>query len=321
MTIISKDITQASALLAQEELVAIPTETVYGLAGNIFSEKAIRKIFQLKKRPLFNPLIVHIHDSTQLVDIVSDLPEKAKLLADHFWPGSLTLILKKKDHIPDLVTAGKDTVGLRMPMHPLTLRLLEETGFPIAAPSANPFGSISPTEAAHVARYFEGELPMILDGGPCQRGIESTIVGFEGEAPVIYRLGAIAVEDIEKVVGPVPLKNKKEKAPDAPGMLSRHYAPQTNTYLVEDAQKFLTTQSGKKIGLLLFNKSIQAPNAEIVKVLSVKGDLEAAAAKLYATLHELDQLNLDMIVAERFPDVGLGKSINDRLLRATKKAD
>ena len=220
MDSISKDISKAVEILNQNGLVAIPTETVYGLAGNIFSEEAIRKIFELKQRPFFNPLIVHIHSANQLKSIVTVLPQKAEKLAQHFWPGPLTLVLPKNPHVPDLVTAGKNTVAVRVPNHPTTLDLLRRLDFPIAAPSANPFGRISTTKAEHVARYFDDRLKMVLDGGECQKGIESTIIGFENDRPVVYRLGSISVEEIEKVVGPLNIRNKKESAPDAPGMLS-----------------------------------------------------------------------------------------------------
>ncbi|MGB0861834.1 MAG: L-threonylcarbamoyladenylate synthase [Saprospiraceae bacterium] len=319
MNIVSKDIAKAVEILSNENLVSIPTETVYGLAGNIYSEKAIKKIFAMKERPFFNPLIVHIHSPAQLIDIVSYIPAKAQLLADTFWPGSLTLVLKKKSIIPDLVTAGKDTVAVRIPNHPVTLELLRQTGFPLAAPSANPFGCISPTQSLHVSNYFEGKLSMVLEGGSCQNGIESTIIGFENDDPVLYRLGSISLEEIEKVIGKVSVKNKKEKSPNAPGMLSRHYAPQTTTYLVDDAATFIKDFPNQKIGVLIFNKKIDAPNIVVMETLSLQDNLKEATSKLYATLHHLDTFELDMIVAERFPDVGLGKSINDRLNRATKK--
>ena len=319
MNIVSKDIAKAVEILSNENLVSIPTETVYGLAGNIYSEKAIKRIFAMKERPFFNPLIVHIHSPKQLTNIVSHIPPKAQLLADTFWPGSLTLVLKKKSTIPDLVTAGKSTVAVRIPNHPVTLELLRQTGFPLAAPSANPFGCISPTQSTHVSNYFEGKLSMVLEGGSCQNGIESTIIGFENDEPVLYRLGSISLEEIEKVIGKVSVKNKKEKSPNAPGMLSRHYAPQTTTYLVDDAATFIKDFPNQKIGVLIFNKKIDAPNIVVMETLSLQDNLKEATSKLYATLHHLDTFELDMIVAERFPDVGLGKSINDRLNRATKK--
>ena len=319
MNIVSKDIAKAVEILSNENLVSIPTETVYGLAGNIYSEKAIKRIFAMKERPFFNPLIVHIHSPKQLTNIVSHIPPKAQLLADTFWPGSLTLVLKKKSTIPDLVTAGKSTVAVRIPNHPVTLELLRQTGFPLAAPSANPFGCISPTQSTHVSNYFEGKLSMVLEGGSCQNGIESTIIGFENDEPVLYRLGSISLEEVEKVVGQVRVKNKKEKSPDAPGMLSRHYAPQTTTYLVDDVVAFIKDFPNQKIGVLTFDKIIESPNVVVLEILSSQSNLKEATSKLYATLHHLDTFDLDMIVAERFPDVGLGRSINDRLNRATKK--
>jgi len=316
MSIISKDISKAITLLTNEKLVAIPTETVYGLAGNIFSEKAIKSIFSTKKRPFFNPLIVHIPSADCLDGIVIHVPEKAKLLAEAFWPGSMTLVLKKNDKIPDIITAGKDTVAVRIPNHPLTLELLRQLPFPLAAPSANPFGSISPTKPEHVERYFKDDIQQVLDGGSCTNGIESTIIGFKNDEPIIYRLGALALEDIEAVVGKIHIKNKEEATPDAPGMLARHYAPSTRTFLVDDVANEVEKHQGKKIGILVFKDSLNdASLTEII--LSEKGSMQEAASKLYDSLHELDHQKLDVIITERFPDNGLGKSINDRLQRAT----
>jgi L-threonylcarbamoyladenylate synthase len=317
MRIISKDISKAVKLLTADKLVAIPTETVYGLAGNIYSESAINSIFKTKKRPFFNPLIVHIPSVDVLETIVSHIPEKAKQLAQAFWPGSMTLVLKKQPNIPDLITAGKDTVAVRVPNHPLTLELLKQLQFPLAAPSANPFGSISPTKAEHVARYFENNIDMVLDGGPCTSGIESTIIGFENEEPIIYRLGALAIEDIEAVVGKVIIKNKKEISPDAPGMLDRHYAPSTQTFLTDDVLEEIKKHKGKRIGVLVFKTDLKDLTITTQIILSQKEDMAEAASKLYDAMHDLDHQNLDVIIAESFPDFGLGKSINDRLKRAT----
>lgn len=316
MSIISKDIQKAITLLTNEKLVAIPTETVYGLAGNIFSEKAIKSIFSTKKRPFFNPLIVHISSANSLNDIVIHLPEKAKLLATAFWPGSMTLVLKKNDKIPDIITAGKNTVAVRVPNHPVTLELLKQLPFPLAAPSANPFGSISPTKPEHVERYFKDDIEQVLDGGSCTNGIESTIIGFENDEPIIYRLGALALEDIEAVVGKINIKNKEEISPDAPGMLARHYAPATRTFLVDNVANEVKKHSGKKIGILVFKDSLNAPFLTEI-ILSKKGSMQESASKLYDSLHELDHQNLDVIITEKFPNHGLGKSINDRLQRAT----
>lgn len=318
MTIISEDISKAVSLLSNEDVVAIPTETVYGLAGNIFSEKAIKKIFAVKQRPLFNPLIVHLHSIEQVNEIVKEFPPKAQLLAQRFWPGPLTLILKKKAIVPDLITAGHDTVGIRIPNHPTTLSLLSQLDFPIAAPSANPFKRISPTKPSHVEGYFKKDIAMVLDGGECTKGIESTIIGFENEQAVIYRVGGLEIEEIEKVIGTVTIKNKKENAPNAPGMLAKHYAPKTRTILLEDAKSFIEKNQNLTIGLIKFTGDLDQANNIHYEILSPNGDLNEAAAKLYDTLHQLDQLSLDVIVAEKFPDHGLGKSINDRLERATK---
>lgn len=318
MTIISDDISKAVELLNNEDVVAIPTETVYGLAGNIYSEKAINKIFQVKQRPLFNPLIAHVSSIEKAKAITRDFPDKAEMLAEAFWPGSLTILLNKTNTVPDLITAGKNTIAVRIPNHPVTLDLLEQLSFPLAAPSANPFGSISPTNARHVESYFGKVIPMVLEGGDCKNGIESTIIGFEQNEAVLYRLGSISFEEISDVIGAVKVKNKQEIAPDAPGMLSRHYSPNTKMFLVDDVEKFVTQHENKKIGVIRFSRDINASNCEHTEILSEKEDLKEAASKLYAALHKLDSLNLDIIVAEVFPDVGLGKSINDRLERATK---
>jgi len=318
MSIISTDISKAVELLNNEELVAIPTETVYGLAGNIFSEKAVKAIFETKERPFFNPLIVHIPNINYLDTIVEAIPEKAKLLAEAFWPGPITLVLKKKSIIPDLVTGGKDTVAVRIPNHPTTLELLNQLEFPLAAPSANPFNRISPTKAEHVESYFKDKIKMVLDGGACKSGIESTIIGFENGEPIIYRLGSTPIEAIEAVVGIIEVKNKKEVAPDAPGMLERHYAPKTKTILTSHLKEAVEANKNLRIGLLTYNDILNDDAIYFKIVLSEGKNLEEAASKLYDALHQLDQQDLDLIIAERLPDYGLGKSINDRLTRATK---
>lgn len=314
----TKDFKKAINFLNNDEIIAIPTETVYGLAGNIYSDKSIKKIFALKKRPSYNPLIVHIHSIEQLNKIVIDIPDKAKILAETFWPGPLTLILKKQAHISDLITAGKDTVAVRVPDHSITLELLKKLDFPLAAPSANPFGSISPTKPEHVNNYFGNDLKMILDGGACEKGIESTIIGFEIGEPILYRLGSIPVEEIEKIVGTIKVNNFNNELPEAPGMLSKHYAPKTKTIFVDKIEEHLSKYNSFKIGTLSFTRNLESHVALHQKVLSTSGDLQEAASKLYNSLHELDQMNLDIIIVERFPEVDLGKSINDRLERAAK---
>lgn len=316
---ITTEIDKAVEALINNDVVAIPTETVYGLAGNAFSETAIKKIFALKNRPFYNPLIVHIKSVAFLSKIASDIPDIAFKLAEKFWPGPLTLVLKKQPHIPDLVTAGKKTVAVRVPKHLVALALLEKLEFPLAAPSANPFGSISPTNALHVSNYFGQALGVVLDGGACESGIESTIIGFENGQPILYRHGSIALEDIEQLVGKVIVAVNNDNKPNAPGMLSRHYAPNTDTYLTNNVSELIKSFEGKKIGLLLFKNEILNHKNLIQEVLSKNGDLKEAAKNLYASLHLLDKKELDVIIAEKFPNEGLGKTINDRLQRAIKK--
>lgn len=315
---ISTDLQKAKTILENNNLIAIPTETVYGLAGNIYNEIAITKIFEIKKRPFFNPLIVHLHSFEQLEEIAVNIPKKAKILAVTFWPGSLTLVLTKKVGISDLITAGKNTVAVRIPNHPLTLDLLKSLPFPLAAPSANPFGRISPTSAKHVADYFPDELQMVLDGGNCENGIESTIIGFENEEAILYRYGSIPVEEIEKIIGPIKIKVSVENTPNAPGMLEKHYAPQTKTILTSNSDEAIELHKKLKIGLILFQKKMQYPENCSIEVLSDNGNFKEAAANLYAAMHRLDSMNLDLIIIEKFPDIDLGKSINDRLRRAVK---
>ena len=317
---ITTDINKAKKILCNNELIAIPTETVYGLAGNAYNENALKEIFKLKNRPFYNPLIVHIKSASSITDVAIDIPESAMILAEKFWPGPLTLVLKKKSHISDLVTAGKDTVAVRVPNHPVALALLDKLDFPLAAPSANPFGSISPTNADHVFNYFGGKLEVILNGGECEKGLESTIIGFENNQPVLYRHGSISSEEIEKITGKLSTITNSEKTPNAPGMLSRHYAPNTATYLTNNVVELIKCFKGKRIGILVFKNQINGKGIIHKEILSKSGDLNEAAKNLYAAMHRLDENNLDVIIAERLPDIGLGKTMNDKLERATKKA-
>jgi L-threonylcarbamoyladenylate synthase len=316
---LTKDLYKAKEALLKNELIGFPTETVYGLAGNAFSETALKKIFELKKRPFYNPLIIHLKSASCIWDVATEIPESALMLADKFWPGPLTLVLKKQEHISDLITAGKKTVAVRVPSHKLALALLDKLDFPLAAPSANPFGSISPTNAEHVLNYFGEALDVILDGGECEKGLESTIIGFENNLPILYRLGSISLEEIEKTVGKLRITTNDDKSPNSPGMLSRHYAPITDTYLTNNISELLKSFEGKKIGLLVFKNHIQNNNIAHQEVLSKSGDFNEAAKNLYAAMHRLDENKLDVILAERLPDKGLGKTINDKLERATKK--
>lgn len=315
---ISKDVQKAVGFLNRGEVVAIPTETVYGLAGNIFDKKAIDSIYAIKKRPRNNPLIVHINNVEKLSSVASEIPDIAHKLAAHFWPGPLTLLLKKQVNIPDYITAGKPTVAVRVPDHPIAIQLLADLDFPLAAPSANPFGRISPTTAEQVDSYFSNEIKMVLDGGRCKKGLESTIVGFEGEDVIVYRLGSISREDIERVIGKKTLLvNKEENSPKAPGMLLKHYAPKTKMYLVDNVNIAIQAIDMERVGLLLFKDPIENPKIAHKIVLSSAGDLEEAAYQLYEAMQTLDKMNLDCIIAERFPAFGIGNTINDKLERAS----
>jgi L-threonylcarbamoyladenylate synthase len=316
--VITSDLNQVKTALINGDIIALPTETVYGLAANIYLDSALEKVFKLKKRPSHNPLIIHISNAGILEQIAKNIPAKARELANVFWPGPLTLVLEKQDQIPNRITAGKPTVAVRVPNHPIALQLLESLNFPLAAPSANPFGSLSPTSAKHVALYFKEEINFILDGGPCFCGLESTIIGFENDKPILYRHGAISIEEIEKIIGPIKIKNQNSKNPSAPGMLTRHYAPKTQIQINDDISLALAQNPDKKIGVLSFKKNKKIKTEIHQEVLSISGDLNEASKNLYAALHRLDQMNLDLIISSFFPEKGLGKTINDRLKRAIK---
>ncbi len=311
MAQIGTDIEKAVKLLTNDELVAIPTETVYGLAGNALSSTAVAKIFSVKNRPQFDPLIVHVPDLEHAKNYVLEIPAAAKKLADKFWPGPLTLLLKKKNIIPDLVTAGLDTVGIRCPDHSLTRQLLKELTFPLAAPSANPFGYVSPTNPQHVQEQLGLKIQYILDGGICPVGIESTIVGFEYNLPVVYRLGGLSLEDIEQTIGTVKLMTHSTSNPKAPGQLKSHYAPGKKV-LLGSIDKLLE-KSKAKAGVLSFQKDFSVSNQII---LSPSGQLEEAAKNLFESLRAFDKMDIEVVFTELVPDQGLGRAINDRLRRA-----
>lgn len=312
MAEVGKDIKKAQLLLERGELVAIPTETVYGLAGNALDAEAVAAIFETKGRPQFDPLIVHVPDLARAGAYVAAIPEKAALLARAFWPGPLTLLLKKKSIVPDLVTAGLDTVGIRCPDHDLTRALLQTLPFPLAAPSANPFGYVSPTTPGHVQDQLGGRIPYILDGGACRVGIESTIVGVEGGQAVVYRMGGLSIEAIEAAIGPVEVQIHSTSNPKAPGQLKSHYAPRKRV-LLGDIESLLKTHGGAHTGVLSFQKNYGAAHQFI---LSPPGNLTEAAQRLFMALRELDKLPVDLILAEYVPNTGLGRAINDRLKRA-----
>lgn len=313
---ITKDIDLVAQELMQEEIVIIPTETVYGLAANFNSEKAINKIFELKQRPKTNPLIVHVSNMNQVDGLVKSFPEKAKLLVEKFWPGPLTLVLEKKDEVLDIVTANQETVAVRMPNHELTLSLIEKTGIPIVAPSANPFTKISPTKVKHVITAYPNNCPLILDGGDCSHGMESTILGFEAEEVILYRFGALSISKIEAVVGKISLKNNNNEKLVTSGMHKKHYSPKTRLLVTNQLEEELLRHGNKEIGLLTFKFTSMASKVKKHIVLSEDGSYELAMKNFYNALHELDKCELDIIVAEQFPNENLGKVINDRLDRA-----
>jgi L-threonylcarbamoyladenylate synthase len=312
------DITRASELILKGELVAIPTETVYGLAANALNEKAVLSIFVAKQRPFFDPLIVHVHSLEQAQQFATIHDERLMALARKYWPGPLTLLLPKKEKIPGIVTSGLTRVGIRVPSHPLTLRLLREANVPLAAPSANPFGYISPTLASHVEKQLGDKVSYILDGGNCSIGIESTIVGLESGVLCVYRLGGLAIEAIEKIAGKVVMKLTQNSDPSAPGQLSMHYSPR-KILLLDDIDSKIKLYEGKKVALIAFGKNQERSEYSAVYNLSPSSDLSEAALNLFRMLREADESDADILVARSVPEEGLGLAINDRLRRAAAK--
>ena len=315
MAEIGNSIQQAQTFLEAGQVIGIPTETVYGLAANALKAEAVAKIFEVKNRPSFDPLIVHIAYPSEVEKYASVFAGPARDLALKFWPGPLTLLLPKKPIIPHLTTSGLDTVGLRCPNHPLALALLRQLNFPLAAPSANPFGYVSPTKAQHVQDQLGDKIPFILDGGVSRVGLESTIVGFENGTPVIYRLGGLSVEAIEAVVGKVEVKLYSSSNPKTPGQLTSHYSP-SKKVVIGDIDSLIRQHYGKSVGILSFKTQYGLENAY---VLSASGSLTEAAQNLFGMLRELDQLSVEVILTELVPDAGLGRAINDRLKRASAK--
>ena len=316
-TIVGTDCDQARLLLEKGEVVAIPTETVYGLAANGLNESAVLKIFEAKGRPLINPLILHFISKEAIQPFIIDFPPVLDKLATHFWPGPLTLLLEKSNLVPELITSGLDRVGVRVPSQTLVQKLLQSLSFPLAAPSANLYGMISPTQAAHVNNQLKGKIPYILDGGPCEDGIESTIIGLENEQVIVYRLGGISLEQISIVIGYIPqLNNHSENQPLTSGMVKHHYAPNTPFAYLESDFVF---EENKSDGFILFKDNRpEIPMAQKY-ILSNTGDFKEAAQKLYAAMHHMDQKCFTRLYIEKFEEIGLGISMNDRLNRATKK--
>lgn len=319
------------ALLAQAlrggELVAIPTETVYGLAANALDAAACRRIFEVKGRPLIDPLIVHVRDLDHAAEL-ADVNEAARALAGKFWPGALTFVLPRHPVVPDIVTAGLPTVAVRCPGHPLARALLRECGLPLAAPSANPFGYVSPTTARHVIQSLGDRIQHLLDGGPCEIGLESTIIDLADPAhPVLLRPGAVTAAAIADVLGVEvnrPAPALADAPARAPGMLERHYSPRTPLELFDHGSRPEAGESasGAPRAIIYFTRATAADAGDVaadVFWLSEDGSLESAARHIFALLRRLDAGAYDLVFIERAPEGGLGDAINDRLQRAARR--
>ena len=313
-------VTRAAAVLASGEPVALPTETVYGLAADALRPDAVLKIFEAKERPFFDPLIVHLPTPGWLEEL-AEIPAESRalvaMLTRRFWPGPLTLVLPRRAVVPDVVTAGLGTVAVRMSAHPVFRAVIERFGRPLAAPSANRFGRISPTTGAHVFSELAGRIPLILDGGPALHGVESTIVAVEGGRLRMLRAGPVTLDALAgmgmEIVNP-PVDGAR---PEAPGQLASHYAPGTRLFLIDSATE-LTPGSGVRAGLLGWKRVASHDYGRFAQVewLSENGDLREAAAGLFARLRRLDDAGLDVIYAEKLPETGLGLAIMDRLRKA-----
>jgi len=310
----NSSIVRAVELLNNGDIVAFPTETVYGLGADALNPYAVAKIFEAKNRPHFDPLIVHVGRKEWLHDYAEDVPQDALKLIDAFWPGPLTLILQKKICIPDIVTAGLSTVAIRMPSHAVALKLIEAFQKPIAAPSANPFGYMSPTKATHVVRMLKGKIPMALDGGDSVFGIESTIISFQSHGVFIHRHGAVSEEELSGYVNIVH-DIKTDSVYRSPGELPYHYAPMKPLKIVHNSDEITIANSS----FLAFREPAMRPVSRYVKTLSKTGDLKEAAANFFSDLIELDRDDIDIIYAERVPETGIGKAIMERLKKASKK--
>ena len=314
---IGTDVTHAACLLRDGKLVSFATETVYGLGANALDVNAVARVFAVKNRPHFDPLIVHIADRAWLSRLVTWWPETAERLAAKFWPGPLTLVLPKTLLVPDLVTSGLPSVAVRMPSHPLALELLRQANVPVAAPSANPFGQLSPTRSEHVADRLGDQIDYLLDGGPCSVGVESTVLLLEPDGIVrLLRPGGVALEEIEALIGSVSRPSNATidaQAAPSPGMLPQHYAPRTPLVIVDDVSKL---DAFDRCGLLALQSHAAAHRFAAVEVLSPTGDLTEAAANFFAALRRLDAAQVEQIVVEPLPNRGLGVALNDRLRRA-----
>jgi L-threonylcarbamoyladenylate synthase len=315
----NQKIHRAAEIIKKGGIVAFPTETVYGLGADAFNPLAVARIFEVKRRPYFDPLIVHVANPSGVEELVKEIPSNAKKLIERLWPGPLTVVLLREKDVPDIVSAGLSTVAIRMPDHPMALGLIKESKCPIAAPSANPFGYLSPTTAEHVREQLGSQVDLILDGGPCLVGVESTILSLLEERPILLRPGGVSLEEIESIIGKVEINPIKDR-PSAPGMLPKHYAPRT-PIILDWNKKDIDLYEDKNIGLLVLQEPKNNLKFHSVEVLSTKGDLREAAANLFAAIRRLDAMKLDLIVAEPIPEIGLGRAIMDRLRRATSKGE
>lgn len=311
---IGSDIKIAADILQKGGLVGLPTETVYGLAALCTQPKAVAEVYHIKKRPLENPLILHSSSLEAARPWLSALSQDMEHLAAHFWPGPLTLLLPKAAHLDPQITAGLPRVALRIPAHPVAQALLQRLKVPVAAPSANLSGYLSPTCSAHVAEQLGPHIPYILEGGPSSIGLESSILGFEGKKAVLYRPGAVPKETLEQTLG-TSLQQPQSSVWQAPGMQARHYAPRIPLH-VGPTEKLLRQHRSENVGLLRFSKLYNALPTERQRLLSPSGDLQTAAARLFSALHELEKMKISCILAEPLPNTGLGRAINDRLCRA-----
>ena len=321
----------AAEIIRAGGLVAFPTETVYGLGGDATNPDASRKIYEAKGRPPDNPLIVHIENFGQLEEIVAEVPKEARVLAEKFWPGPLTMILNKNEKIPYETTGGLDTVAIRMPNHPVAQAFLKESGCMIAAPSANTSGRPSPTRASHVWEDLQGRIDVILDGGEVGIGIESTIVDLTEEVPVILRPGFITLEMLSEVLGTVKMDpgivdENSKKPPKAPGMRYRHYAPKAELTLVEGQENQVVSaingyaekliSSGKKVGIIATEETKDRYPEGMVVSIGSRNDEAQVARHLYQVLRQFDEWDVDAIYSESFPTAGVGQAIMNRLLKA-----
>jgi L-threonylcarbamoyladenylate synthase len=305
-------IREAASIIQNGGVVAFPTETVHGLGADAFNPEAVARIFEIKNRPRFDPLIVHIAELSDVERICLEADDRASMLMERFWPGPLTMVLVKRPEVPDIVTAGLPTVAVRLPSHPVALSLIREARTPIAAPSANPFGYLSPTTAEHVRDQLGDRIEIILDGGRCTVGVESTIIALDEEEPVLLRPGGTPLEEIERVIGRVKSVPPDPRRPRSPGQLPHHYSPRTPLKILTDGG----IDEGMRIGLLAFRQP-RGGHFAATEVLSLSGDLREAAENLFAALHRLDSAGLELILAEPVPEEGLGRAIMDRLRRAS----